>query len=86
MDKIHPKKLRKANRNNPKSAIREYRECYYENIDEFALSPVYNKDKLLAGDIIDGPAIIEYYDATAVIYPKWKAQVDDYGNINIMRE
>lgn len=86
MDKIHPRKLRKANRNNPKSAIREYRECYYENIDEFAPSPVYNKDKLLAGDIIDGPAIIEYYDATAVIYPKWKAQVDDYGNINIMRE
>ena len=47
---------------------------------------VYDKNKLLSGDIVGGPAIIEQYDATTIIYPNWKGEVDSYGNIVLERE
>lgn len=42
---------------------------------------VFNRADLMAGDCIDGPAIVEGRDSTAVIPPGKNAQVDLYGNI-----
>lgn len=43
----------------------------------------YERDRLLAGDRIEGPAVIEQYDTTTVIPPGLAAEIDDYGNILI---
>ena len=31
--------------------------------------------------MINGPAVIEQYDATTIVYPNWTASVDRFGNI-----
>ena len=33
----------------------------------------------------DGPAVIEQYDATTVVYPGWSYTPDDYGNLILRR-
>ena len=44
---------------------------------------VYDRSKLPAGAIFNGPAIIEEPDCTTVIHPAWTATVDEYGNLGI---
>lgn len=46
-------------------------------------SPVFDRSKLPAGAILNGPAIIEEPDCTTVIHPKWNVTVDDFGNLGI---
>jgi 5-oxoprolinase (ATP-hydrolysing) len=45
------------------------------------LTPFYERERLLAGDRIDGPAIVEQYDTTTVIPPGLAAEIDAHGNI-----
>jgi N-methylhydantoinase A len=47
---------------------------------------IYDREMLQPGDILDGPAIVEQYDSTTVIMPEWKCEVDDYGNLRLLRE
>jgi N-methylhydantoinase A len=42
---------------------------------------VYSRDMLLPGNRIEGPAIIQQYDATSVIPPNWSAIVDGFSNL-----
>jgi N-methylhydantoinase A len=42
---------------------------------------VYDRADLLAGDEIDGPAIVEQDDTTVLIPPAWRARVDETGNL-----
>lgn len=46
----------------------------------FIETPVYNGDALLAGAVIEGPAIIESRFTTFVLPPSVKAEVDRWGN------
>jgi N-methylhydantoinase A len=43
--------------------------------------PVYAREKLMAGHRINGPAIVEQYDSTIVIWPEQDALVDKFGNL-----
>ncbi len=42
---------------------------------------VYQRDDLRAGESLSGPAIVLEYSATTLIPPRWRAQVDDYGQL-----
>ena len=44
---------------------------------------VFEGDKLGAGSIITGPAIIEQPGTTVVILSGWQGDVDKFGNIHI---
>ncbi|MCC6534390.1 MAG: hydantoinase/oxoprolinase family protein [Burkholderiales bacterium] len=44
-------------------------------------TPVYARDKLKAGQSVDGPAILEQMDATTVLAPGERAAVDGYANL-----
>ncbi len=44
-------------------------------------TPFFDRERLRAGDRIEGPAIIEQYDSTTVVPPGLVAQIDRYGNI-----
>ena len=64
-------------------AIRTQREIYFRKINERRFCSVYTRSKLLAGDEIEGPAVIEQPDSTTVVYPLQNARVDDYGLLRI---
>jgi N-methylhydantoinase A len=46
-------------------------------------TPIYDGERLLAGNQIEGPAIIEEVTTTVVIFPDDRAEVDRLGNVVI---
>lgn len=44
-------------------------------------TPVYDRARLGPGQVIDGPAIIEQFDSTTVLYPGDELRVDEAGNL-----
>jgi N-methylhydantoinase A len=46
---------------------------------------VYERDALNAGDVCDGPAIVEQDDTTTLLLPGWRAHVDGRGNLMLER-
>src|SRR5204862_2538054 len=48
---------------------------------ERRLTPFYDRERLRAGDRIEGPAIVEQYDSTTVVPPGLSAEIDRFGNI-----
>lgn len=51
----------------------------------FATTPVHWRPSLRPGSAIEGPAIIEALDSTAVLPPGWHATVDDRGYIRMRK-
>lgn len=51
----------------------------------FAETPVFSGPSLQVGDVIVGPAIIEEVFTTIVVYPAWKAVLDDAGDYVLIR-
>jgi N-methylhydantoinase A/oxoprolinase/acetone carboxylase beta subunit len=46
-------------------------------------TPVFARQTLRAGHVLHGPAIIEQFDTTTVVFPGHEATVDAYGNVLI---
>jgi len=46
---------------------------------------VYDRAALLPGDALVGPAIVEEYGATTVVFPGQRAEVDRFGNLIVTR-
>ena len=57
------------------SAIAEYLE------DCFPQTPVYPRDRLMAGAELTGPALVEEHASTTVVAPGDALRVDDHGNL-----
>lgn len=47
---------------------------------------VFDRKDLLAGDVVNGPAVIEQFDTTTVVAPKMRGEIDTYGVLTITRE
>jgi len=62
-------------------ALVERRPVYFS--DRFLPCPVYQRDRLPAGVTFDGPAIVEEFGATTVLFPGWRATVDPWGNLRL---
>jgi len=56
------------------------REVFFEETG-WTETPIYSRDALRAGNKVEGPAIIEQYDSTSVIPPRWSAVVDEFSNL-----
>ena len=52
----------------------------------FAQTPVYWRPHLLAGDRLQGPAVIEEFGSTVPLHPGFTARVDTIGNLVITKE
>ena len=50
---------------------------------DWITSRVYDRDLLVAGDVITGPAVIEQTDTTTLVLPGYHGRVDAYSNILI---
>jgi N-methylhydantoinase A len=50
---------------------------------EYVQAPVFWRERLAAGDVVTGPAVIEEYGATVPLHPGYQAEVDRYGNLRV---
>ncbi len=69
----------------PAPAYKDERPVYFEGAGAFQPCPLYDRAKLLAGMVIPGPAIIEEYGSTTVVFEAQQAQLDRFGNILLTR-
>ena len=66
----------------PERACTGRRDVYFE---EFVDTPIFNRQHLQPGDCIIGPAIVEEFGSTTVVFPGLQARVDDYANLLLTR-
>jgi len=66
----------------PDYAIKERREVFFESTGP-TKTPIYSGEKLNPGNIVEGPAVVEWRDFTAVIPPKRFAKMDKFRNMTI---
>ena len=55
------------------------------NPDKPTLTILYSRERLKAGNRIEGPAIIIQTDTTILITPAWTAEVDQWENLQLKR-
>jgi N-methylhydantoinase A len=60
-------------------ALSGHRRVYFDaaRVD----TPIYDRARLQPGDRLPGPAILEEFGSTTVVFPSLDAQVDDFGNL-----
>ena len=66
---------------NPDRACKSRRPVYFDG--EFRSVPIYERSALVAGDVVEGPAVIEQLDSTTVLDAGQQATMDGYGNLII---
>ncbi len=59
------------------------RDAYFGGWTKAAL---YQRERLGAGDVVDGPAIIEEFGSTIPVHPGFRAEVDGFGNVLVTRD
>ena len=57
------------------------REIWFAETAGFRSTVVLDRGKLLRGNVIAGPAIIEEHDASTLVHPGWTATVDEHANL-----
>ncbi len=57
------------------------REVWMPEAGGFVACPVYDREKLLSGNRISGPAIVEQMDATTLVLPGMTGRVEPYMNL-----
>ena len=63
----------------PSRALIGHRDVYFRN--EPKTTGVYDRSRLLPGNVIEGPAIVEQLDSTTVVWENQTATVDNYLNL-----
>ncbi len=56
------------------------RSCYFAE-HGFTDTAVYDGDRLVSGNIVEGPAILETEGTTVLVPPTWRARYDEYRHI-----
>jgi len=62
-------------------ALREHRQARFDG--KSISCPVYQRERLDVGLVLRGPAILDQFDCTTVVYPGQRARVDAWKNIII---
>jgi N-methylhydantoinase A/oxoprolinase/acetone carboxylase beta subunit len=69
----------------PAAARKSARSVYFADSKGTIECAIYDRYRLQAGWVIEGPAIVEEYDSTTVIHPGYHALVDSFGNLILKR-
>ncbi len=67
-------------------ALTARRDVFFEEDNDFVDTPIFSREGLRAGNVIEGPAVVEQYDSTIVVHPGWKATVDEIGSVVLVME
>lgn len=82
--RIELARLAPAQRSCADDALLGHRPAVFPSLGQAPVQvPVYARDRLQAGHQFDGPAIVEQYDATTVVCPEQRVEVDPIGNLLI---
>jgi N-methylhydantoinase A len=74
---------KKSSKTMAKSAIRKKRDIYWPDLKKRRATPVFDGEKLISGNQIKGPAIVETADTTVVVHPGTTLRLDALGNFEI---
>jgi N-methylhydantoinase A len=69
-------------RSGPPPAAHATRLACFASADPIA-TPVFRRDELAPGAVVEGPAIIEEKTSTTVLYPGQTARIDEYLNLEV---
>jgi N-methylhydantoinase A len=64
----------------PFGALRGERDVFWTPAEGYRKTPIYDRDRLLPGNVVRGPAVIEARDTTYVIPADWVLSIDKYAN------
>jgi N-methylhydantoinase A len=68
------------------AARKATRPVYYAERGGYVECPIYDRDRLGAGCVVEGPAVVEEFDSTTVIHPGYRAVVDRFGHLLLGRD
>jgi len=68
----------------PRAALKRRRKCRFDGKD--LDTPVYDGDKIRAGNVLNGPAIVEETTMTVVVPKGYRCKVDDFKNYVLTRQ
>ena len=74
---------KKSSKTMAKSAIRKKRDIYWPDLKKHRATPVFDGEKLISGNQIKGPAIVETADPTVVVHPGTTLRLDALGNFEL---
>jgi N-methylhydantoinase A len=84
LDKPVPRRLARDTSDAARAAaLAERRPVYFTESAAFVDTPVYARGRLPAGAVIDGPALVEEYASTTVVFPGDRLEVGDFGDLVI---
>ena len=67
----------------PAEARAPERRVFWAELGDFEPTPVFWGERLRAGNVVGGPAIVQLPDTTIVVHPQQTARLDPYGNFLI---
>ena len=74
---------READRTPAREAQAGQRPVYWSELGDFDATAIIWGERLVPGNVVPGPAIIQVPDTTIVVHPFETARVDPYGNVLI---
>ena len=83
-ERIRPRRVRPGPAN-PTQALKGERPVYFHEAGRYVPCAIYEREKLLAGSRIAGPAVVEQADSTIVVPPPYEAVVDPHGRLVLTR-
>src|SRR5579871_1836523 len=84
--KFSPRALEARSASPPSATAIKGKRSVFFAADAATETTIYDRDRLDVGTSFAGPAIVEQFDATAVVPPGWRASVDRYGNLILERD
>jgi N-methylhydantoinase A len=67
----------------PTAARQRSRRVFWPELGVRAASQIYRGQHLRHGNVVRGPAVIEFPDTTVVVHPAQVASIDAYGNVQL---
>lgn len=68
----------------PRAALKRWRKCRFDGKD--VETPIYDGEKIRAGNVLNGPAIVEETTMTVVVPKGYRCKVDDFKNYILTRQ
>ena len=81
-------RLKRARRGSEKpspDSLRGKRQVYQVEKEERSMVPCYDRERLRAGNVIRGPAVVEGTESSVLVPEGWKAELDGYANLIVRR-
>ena len=63
------------------AAVKGQRAVWFGEVGGWTTTDILDRTKLVSGNVVTGPALIEEHDASTLVHPGWTARVDEHGNL-----